>query len=54
MWLLHILLTELNDAEVEMAFAKQGLDVEVPKKSQGWHFCYPNSMSHIASDTSSL
>ncbi|KAI7779775.1 hypothetical protein LA080_000372 [Diaporthe eres] len=33
-WLLHILLTEPNDTEVEMAFAKQGLHVEVPKKSQ--------------------
>lgn len=37
-WLLHILLTEPNDTEVEMAFAKQNIHVEVPEKSQGRHF----------------
>lgn len=34
-WLLHIVLTEPNDVEVEMAFAKRGLRVEVPESSHG-------------------
>ena len=37
-WLLHIILTEPDDDEIEIAFAKQGMHIELPQKTRGRHF----------------
>ena len=41
-WLLHILLTEPSDYEIEIAFAKGGVHVQVPRDSLCKHISLSN------------
>lgn len=49
MSLLHILLTESDEEEVQFAFARRGLHVEVSKNAHGRHLCSVKTRTELCS-----